>query len=53
MDTWIQNLKVASPESYTEYFTDQVHGWMTSRYVISTANIFSIGIPTILLTLQG
>ena len=32
---WVENLKKASPLSYHETFTDQVHGWMTSRYVDS------------------
>lgn len=26
-------MKSASPLSYSETFSDQVHGWMTSRYV--------------------
>lgn len=28
MEPWIEALKVASPKSYSETFTDQVHGWM-------------------------
>jgi hypothetical protein len=33
LNAWFANLKKASPESYMEVFEDQVHGWMTSRYV--------------------
>ncbi|RDW68673.1 hypothetical protein BP5796_09330 [Coleophoma crateriformis] len=28
---WFHNLILNNPESYLEYFDDQVHGWMTSR----------------------
>lgn len=32
MASWIEALKMASPKSYSETFSDQVHGWMSSRY---------------------
>ncbi|KAJ5966617.1 hypothetical protein N7481_013331 [Penicillium waksmanii] len=28
---WHNNVKVNNPDSYLEFFADQVHGWMTSR----------------------
>jgi hypothetical protein len=31
MEQYGKNLKAALPESYCEIFTDQAHGWMTSR----------------------
>ncbi|KAE8453961.1 hypothetical protein EG329_007737 [Mollisiaceae sp. DMI_Dod_QoI] len=31
MEEWGRELMKASPKSYNETFTDQVHGWMTSR----------------------
>jgi hypothetical protein len=33
IEEYTRYLKDASPGSYCETFTDQVHGWMTSRYV--------------------
>lgn len=31
VDPWCETLKSISPESFTEVFEDQVHGWMSSR----------------------
>jgi dienelactone hydrolase len=31
MEEWVKELMKSSPKSYNETFTDQVHGWMTSR----------------------
>ncbi|KAF8848053.1 hypothetical protein BDZ45DRAFT_681492 [Acephala macrosclerotiorum] len=31
MEEWVEELMKVSPKSYSETFTDQVHGWMSSR----------------------
>jgi len=40
MEIWAQALKAASPNSYCETFTDQVHGWMTSRADFNNLHAF-------------